>query len=106
MACDLTATLVERSWLFRAFDVRNGESVARVLYNGAGRGYESAWVDGKRVAISELDTEHLFRFVAARLDFKVHGRDARFEIATRWWFIVRGFRLWVEDTCLYSDGEW
>ena len=46
----VTATLDEKGWLYRAFEVTTPEGNYRVTYNGRGLGHESVTVDGKFAA--------------------------------------------------------
>lgn len=96
---NMHAKLVKKSWLFREWEITDGEKVFRLAYNGRGYGFESILEDGEPIV-----TIKTYFWFAPRFEFEID--DLPFVVTVRvWpWLQIRALRISVSDQVIYSVG--
>lgn len=98
-----TATLVERGWLKRGFEVSLDEVGQRpyfVTYRGRGIGNESVLVDGMVTAFYRS-----FLWFVPQLPFRIGSHEGVIDVRVWPWLAIRSIRLSIDGETLYSEGD-
>jgi hypothetical protein len=94
----VTATLDDKGWLYRAFEVTRPEGIYRVIYNGRGLGHESVTVNGKFAA---GQTSALWFIPEFR--FAIGSSSALLKVRVWPWFAIRSLELIINGEAVYSE---
>jgi hypothetical protein len=95
----MTATLRQKKWLLREWEITTPSGVFVVTYSGRGHGYESVRVDGAVVAKTKS-----FAWFVPEFEFRLGDSPALVEVRVWPWFVLRAIRLRVGDEICYSEG--
>ena len=95
----MTATLRQKKWLLREWEVATPSGAFVVRYSGRGQGYESVAVDGLVVVKSKS-----FAWFVPKFEFQLGECPASVEVRVWPWFVLRAIRLRVAEEVCYSEG--
>ena len=94
----VSGSLVERGWLYRAFQVATPEGTYRITYDGRGLGHESVIVNGT-IAAGKVS---MLWFVP-EVSFPVGTRQGIVRVRVWPWFQIRSLQLVVGGELVYSE---
>ena len=95
----MTATLRQKKWLLREWDVTTPAGEFIVRYSGRGHGYESIAVNGAVVAKIRSPIWFIPKF-----EFNLGDLPASVEVRVWPWLLLRAVRLRVAEQTCYSEG--
>ncbi len=92
------ATLIEKKWLYRRFEVLTPQGVNEVIYDGRGIGYESVLVEGQPIL-----SKASFYWYIPEFNFNVGEYSGKISVRVWAWLSIKSLSLQVDNQTLYSE---
>lgn len=92
------ATLIEKKWLYRRFEVLTPHGVTEVIYDGRGIGYESVLIEGQPI----LSKTSVWWYIP-EFSFNVGEYSGEISVRVWAWLSIKSLSLQVDNQILYSE---